>query len=350
MQDIIQAIKGKFSIVVVTIKRNKGNMIKLLPLISLVIPISILYFMDPRYFEKTWLGRTYELFFVWLCLLELILNWGEAGVTRIGKPKSARAIVFATFLLMPTAYVIIANFLGLNTLIYDLARSFNVTEHCALLMPLSTEYLIFMGLFVVIVLLGWGTRGVRDYSISILFLGVIGGVYTIDNLSPGGFAPFQVIVPTTTRLAANALSLMGYQTSISVGNSAEYGQLPYLFAQNSKGSAGFLIGWPCAGVESLLIYTVTILLFLSKSSIPWIQKAVYFVAGALVTYFINILRIATIFVIEINEGAAARQRFHDYYGQLYSIVWIVSYPLIIIGTRVLWTKARNWRTAQTKPM
>jgi len=351
MQDIIQAIKGKFSIVVVTIKRNKGNMIKLLPLISFIIPVSILYFIDPPYFEKTWQGRTYELFFVWLCLLELILNWEEAGASRIGKLKSVRAIAFATFLLMPTVYVIAANFFGLNAMIYDLAMSFNVGEHWALLVPLSTEYLVFMGLFVVIVLLGQGTRGIRNYSISILFLGIIGGLYTIDNLFPyGRFTPFQAIVPTTTTLAGNVLNLMGYQTSISIDVSAQYGRIPVLYAQNSQGSAGFGIAWPCAGVESLLIYTVTILLFLSKSAIPRLQRAVYFVVGALVTYFINILRIATIFVIQINEGDLARQRFHDYYGQLYSIVWIVSYPLIMIGSRALWTKVRNWRTTQTKPM
>jgi len=351
MQDIVQAVKEKLSSLVVTIKRNKGNMIELLPLISFIIPVSILYFIDPPYFEKTWQGRTYELFFVWLCLLELILNWEEAGASRIGKLKSVRAIAFATFLLMPTVYVIAANFFGLNAMIYNLAMSFNVGEHWALLVPLSTEYLVFMGLFVVIVLLGQGTRGIRNYSISILFLGIIGGLYTIDNLFPyGRFTPFQAIVPTTTTLAANVLNLMGYQTSTFTRVSAEYGQLPYLYAQNSQGSAGFGIAWPCAGVESLLIYTVTILLFLSKSAIPRLQRAVYFVVGALVTYFINILRIATIFVIQINEGDLARQRFHDYYGQLYSIVWIVSYPLIMIGSRALWTKVRNWRTAQTKPM
>ena len=350
MQDIVQAVKEKFSSLVVTIKKNRDNMIKLLPLISFIIPVAILYFMDPRYFEKTWLGRTYELFFVWLCLLELILNWEEAGASRIGKLKSVRAIAFAISLLMPTVYVIAANFFGLNTLIHDMAINFNVAEHYAGLIPLSTEYLVFMGLFLAIALLGQGIRGVRNYSISILFLGVIGGVYTIDNLFSSRFTPFQSIVPTTTTLAANVLNLMGYQTSISTRVSVEYGQLPYLTARNSRGSAGFGIGWSCAGVESLLIYTVVILLFLSKSAIPRLQRAVYFAVGALVTYFINILRIATIFVIQINEGDAAEQRFHDYYGQLYSIVWIVSYPLIIIGSRALWTKVRNWRTAQTKPM
>jgi len=41
----------------VIIKKNKGNIVKLLPLISFVITVSIPYFMDPPYFEKTWHGR-----------------------------------------------------------------------------------------------------------------------------------------------------------------------------------------------------------------------------------------------------------------------------------------------------
>jgi thaumarchaeosortase len=112
-----------------------------------------------------------------------------------------------------------------------------------------------------------------------------------------------------------------------------------LFAGNSVGSTGFQIVWPCAGVDSLLIYTVVILLFLKKANIPRIHKAIYFVIGAGVTYFINILRIVTMFIIGINKGDV--WGFHDFYGQLYSTTWIVCYPLIIIGTRILWSKLRK---------
>ncbi|MCK4433881.1 exosortase/archaeosortase family protein, partial [Candidatus Bathyarchaeota archaeon] len=110
----------------------------------------------------------------------------------------------------------------------------------------------------------------------------------------------------------------------------------------------FLIAWPCAGVESLIIYTLVILLFLKESLIPWKQRIVYFAIGAIVTYFINVLRIVTIFVISIpcHSTQNAVWRFHNIYGQLYSIAWIISYPLIIIGTRVLWQKIRSQKEPQ----
>jgi hypothetical protein len=48
------------------------------------------------------------------------------------------------------------------------------------------------------------------------------------------------------------------------------------------------------------------------------------------------LRIATIFMI--GAGGGDIYPFHNYYGPLYSISWIISYPLVIIATRALWTK------------
>jgi len=88
-----------------------------------------------------------------------------------------------------------------------------------------------------------------------------------------------------------------------------------------------------------MLYTIIMLLFLKKSDIPRLHKIIYFAVGAAVTYFINILRIATLFLIGLNGGDV--WAFHDYYGQLYSAIWIISYPLIIIGSQILWSKYKD---------
>jgi exosortase/archaeosortase family protein len=168
-----------------------------------------------------------------------------------------------------------------------------------------------------------------------------------DNLYPNGkWTPLQFPVFPTTNLAASVLNRMGFETTILIRQpTSTHGLMPYLLVQDPLDPvhrwAGFLIGWPCAGVESLLIYSITILLFLSKSSIPLKLKIVYFAFGAVVTYVINILRIVTIFTIAINGGDWAS--FHDYYGQLYSISWIIFYPLILMGITLLWTRAKERR-------
>jgi len=323
-------------------KKNTQILAKLLPVFSFIVPFLILYFLYPNTFEATWKGRTYYLFFLWLVSLEIVLNWEKLQTRNISRLRSIKTIAFIVSLLLPTIYVVVANYCELNTTIVDLARQNNVPW--ADWMPLSMEYLVFGVIFAVISLIEYGKEGLWDFSTSTFLLFAVAAIYLIDNFHPyGQFTPFQILVLPTTILAANALNLMGYQTTQSfISNNPDYGSMPYLEVKDFQGAwRGFGIAWPCAGVESLLIYTVTILLFLKKTSMPWKHRIVYFVIGAIVTYFINILRIVTIFVIAANGGDI--WTFHNYYGQLYSIIWIISYPLIIIGSRVLWGKIRERR-------
>jgi exosortase/archaeosortase family protein len=120
---------------------------------------------------------------------------------------------------------------------------------------------------------------------------------------------------------------------------------PVLAAYDSSGNLliQYAVGWPCAGVQSLLIYTFVVLIFLKKTAAPLSHKAAYFVFGALVTYFVNILRVVSIYLTYINTLSQGRQAaleaarvFHDFYGGLYSMAWIVAYPLIVVGSRSLW--------------
>jgi len=255
--------------------------------------------------------------------------------------------------------VIAANYCGLNAIIEDLAKRAitlplppgDWQAHLAGLAPLSTEYLVFAVFFCLIILLAYGINGLMDFSISTFFLVTIGVLFTINIIYPfGKFTPLQILVSPTATLAANVLNLMGYETTMSFTTSSYYGYMPRLAAWDPKNlsrRASFGIAWPCAGIESLLIYTVIILLFLKKSAIPWKHRIIYFAVGAVVTYFINVLRVTTIFLIVMDYGFPSPQfqRFHDYYGMLYSITWIISYPLIIIGSRALWGKIRKWKTS-----
>jgi thaumarchaeosortase len=324
-------------------KKNSQILVKLSPVFSFVVPFLILYLLYPDSFEATWKGRTYYLFFLWLVSLEIILGWEEIQTSKVDKPRSTRTLAFVISLLLPTIYVLIANFLGLNPALVDWAKQSDMGSPWAEFMPLSIEYLVFGVIFAVISLIEYGKEGLGDFSISTLLLFAVGAIYLIDNFYPyGRFTPFQFLVLPTTILAANALNLMGYQTTITITTNPKHGWMPYLSAWDPKNPfthAAYGIAWPCAGVESLMIYTVTIFLFLKKSTIPLKQKIIYFVIGAIVTYFINILRIVTIFVIAANGGDIGT--FHNYYGQLYSITWIISYPLIIIGSRILWRKIRS---------
>ena len=321
------------------VKRNLNILIKLLPIFSFIPPLFILYSLYAWSFEQTLHGRTFLLFFVWLIALEIILSWEKLRENKLNKLRSMRTVLFVIAILIPTTYVIAANYCGLNSMIEDLATQLGVEE---VGWPVvSVEYMVFAVFCGLIILLAYGISGLENFSISTFFAGTIGILFTMDNLYPW-FPPLQIFVPATAKLAVNVLNLMGYTAT-----SFTQGSITYLIVKGSQGvPVGFGIAWPCSGIESLVIYTVVMLLFLKKSDIRWIYKMIYFVFGAVVTYFINALRVVTLVLLGMQYGVYSPefQRFHNYYGMLYSVTWIISYPLIIIGSRALWERIRNWKT------
>ena len=329
------------------LKAHENVLLKLLPFVAFAVPLLWLYLLHPGSFESMWKGRTFQLFFIWLIALELVLSWENIQPNKMAKPLSAKSLAFIAALLLPTVYVILSNYLGLSMAITEVSRQSGVIWWDS--MALSTEYLVFGVLFCLMIFLQFGKKGLKDFSISALFLGAVGAIYTIDNVFPyGQFTPFQLLVPTTATLAAAVLNLMGYKTSLSTA-----GSMPSLTATDpvdSMRTATFDIAWPCAGIESLLIFTIVALLFLKRMPISWKAKGGYFAVGVAVTYVINVLRIAAFYPVGMDYGVNSEQvrLFHGYYGPIYAIAWITAYPLIILGSQILWRKIKN-RKEREKP-
>ena len=334
------------------LKEQSDTIVKLLPLFAFVVPLAMLYGLNPadpylnlspqNSFQLMWKGRTFELFFIWLIALEFILNW-EIFKSKISKQNKAKLAAVAVALLLPTLYVVSEYYFGLNGAIANFSLQNGVAFYDS--MPLAIEYLVFVGLFCLTIFVSFGKKGLSGFALPAVFVALVGVIYTIDNVFPNGeFTPFQMFVPTTATLAARVLNLMGCTTSMVTQNG-----MPTLQATGPLGTAKFAIAWPCAGIESFLIYTAVVLVFLQQMPMSWKAKAGYFVIGATVTYFINVMRIVTIFTIGMQYGINSNQvqSFHFYYGPLYAIAWIVSYPLIIIASQSLWRKIKSGKSAPT---
>lgn len=320
-------------------KKNAEKIILVAPLVAFTLPLLWLYLLNPASFDVLWKGRTFQLFFVWLILLELILGWESLQKGRTNKPTKIRFAALLIALLLPMVYMLVSNYSGLNAAIVEASKQNGVYWYND--MPAAIEYLVFAGFFSIMTFLILGFRGLKSFSIPILFSIIVGAVFIIDSIYPNEqFTPFQFLVPTTTLLASNTLGFMGYNTTLDLSQ----GNLPQLSVtdpNNPLKTATFGIAWPCAGIESLLIFAVTITLFLKRMPISWQAKIGYFAFGAGVTYFINILRIVSIYLFAIDGGDV--NVFHQSIGPLYPIVWIVSYPLIILGSQSLWRRVTNKR-------
>jgi exosortase/archaeosortase family protein len=52
--------------------------------------------------------------------------------------------------------------------------------------------------------------------------------------------------------------------------------------------------------------------------------------GAVGTFLVNVLRIVTICIIGLKVGSAAAQYFHDFYGELFFISWMLVYFAVFV--------------------
>jgi len=195
----------------------KEYSIKLSPLIAFATPLILLYFLNPldqtlnisvqQSFQWMWKGRTFELFFIWLVALDYILSWENIKL-KINKQNKPRVFAYAITLCLPTLYLLLENYFGLSITILTWTEQNGITF--PKLMPLGVEYLVFSLLFSAMVFLPFGKKGLTGFALPSLFVGLIGVIYTIDNVFPyGQFTPFQILVPTTAAFAAGILGLMG---------------------------------------------------------------------------------------------------------------------------------------------
>jgi len=277
-------------------------------------------------FLSTWKGRMFYLFFLWLFLIESVVDWSE--IIKKKPRNRLRILLSLIFAFIPLSYVLSVTFLSLNLTVLNLGQKLGFTEWSLNFhWVLCVEYVVFSLSFLIATSLAYKREGLRFFSIALSLLLSISFFYTIDTFYPGGtLKPFEMLTLPTAACAAAILDILGYDFSLSFNTrffNPTYGPMPII--------DGVGIGWPCAGVHSLFLFTIIIMLLYKKSNISTFRKFVYFVTGAFCTYFVNILRIVSYFVILWNNGENAARFFHNSVGELYFISWIFIYILIIIS-------------------
>jgi thaumarchaeosortase len=329
-------------------------MLNVLIFAAFIVPLVILFIIDAGSFNYLWKGRAPYLLFLWLLFLEVILGW-----KKLKKKTDAfwnrRTILASVILFLPTAYAVGISLFGLNAGILALGSGVGVPSeqygewfltHSWLF---SLEYVLFTIFFVTSIWLLYGSKGLKTFAVSSVFIGGVGIFYMIDTFYPNGtFTALQFLVPITTSGASTILNLLGYQTQIS--SAGDNGL--YLSASLGGGNTyPAIISWSCAGSHSLFLYSFMILLFLRGTSITRTRKITYVTIGAVGTFLVNLLRIATIYVIGINSGRSLANLFHEFYGEFFFIAWMFIYlSLIFISETWLIDRIRSMRRSNQSPI
>jgi thaumarchaeosortase len=307
------------------------------------------YFLQSFLFELTWKGRMFYLLFLWLLFIESVIDWKSLSEN---KPKN-RYIILGSLIcaLIPAIYIIAVNFFGLDLTILKIGReTFGVrsgptdTPSNFLFQdwPLTCEYIVLTTFFIGATILAYGKKGLKILSISFALIGGISIAYLLDTVYPFGvFKPLQEFTLPTAATTAALLDLLGYRVTLHFPYPLPAGgYLPTLQVNNSSPVG---ISWACAGVQSLFLFVLIIAVFFKKSSISSFRKLAYFVIGLFGTFFVNVLRIFSYFIILLNYGTNAATDFHNTYGEMYFFTWIFMYILLIIGIQrfMLIERTRN---------
>jgi thaumarchaeosortase len=293
------------------------------------------------YFDYTWKGRLFLLFFLWLFVLESSLNLEKLSKKDPETKPRSHIKVLAIFIcaFIPLIYVFSVNFLGLDQTVINLGEMLRGeywrahSDYWRLILegdwPITLEYFVFTISFLATTLLAYGKDGLKKFSITLALIAGISVIYLIDVMYPYGvFKPLQMLALPTAACAAALLDILGYSFVLSFSPGLD--SMPIIRTQSNGHAVSVGIAWPCAGVHSLFLYTLIILLLFKKSNISSFRKMLYFIVGAIGTYSVNILRIIVYFLIRVNEGLTAAQTFHNVYGELLFVVWILLYILLIV--------------------
>jgi thaumarchaeosortase len=272
-------------------------------------------------FELTWKGRMFYMFFLWVLFLESILDWEGVIAKKPSKPHMM--ILSILFAIVPTFYVVSFNFLDIVNIVLKLDKALGITAGSFIIehWSLAAEYLLFTLFFLISVALAYGKSGLRFFSISSSIIGGMGIFYMIDTLYPGGvFTPLQSLALPTAACATALLYSLGYKTTL---NFYWFDQVPRLTIDRTvdiRVSAD--IAWPCAGVHSMFLFVVIILLFFKRSNISSLRKTIYFFVGAIGTFAVNVSRIVAYFLVNMEYGQSTALFFHDSYGELFFLSWM----------------------------
>ena len=123
------------------------------------------------------------------------------------------------------------------------------------------------------------------------------------------------IVPTEVRFIALLLQPFGIQAEVSDA-------ALYLTRPGSTLPIPIYISWNCVGWQSFILFGITLMTGL-QGRIPRRRKIQVIALGLLGTFWMNILRMASVALVVYLFGQIPGVIFHDYGGTLIILVWLV---------------------------
>ena len=149
--------------------------------------------------------------------------------------------------------------------------------------------------------------------------------YLLDAFFPyGTIGPLQFWANFIVAAVAALASVVGLPI---------YGLSNNLTIVGLHGVFHLVVYWPSVGVQSILIYSLVMIVIAAKIQAPLVRKVIYTVVGITGTICLNIVRIFSISLYGYLYATSGEQlnAFHNVIGEILFPIWIVVFLMIILA-------------------
>jgi thaumarchaeosortase len=288
-------------------------------LIALATPLIGIAVLDYSSLLTAWnQGRGGFVFAMLFLALELAdsRRWLPSNVSKV------RMIGSVTASLLTLSYFIATRNLGLHSIIENNGKALGV--------PLVFswvwlwDYLVFFAFLLFLVPAVFGVRTLRMLPSANVYLLGMAMILSLDSFFPfDALGPLQAVVPIILQTNAFIIRALDLGSVTVSGNT--------MILDGNHGVFSISVFWPSAGIHSIIIYSLIMLLFLIKIKSTGRRRAVYFVIGALGTFMVNIIRIFVLssYVLLVTVDRVRFEEFHAIAGEILFLPWLLVFLFLV---------------------
>ena len=294
-------------------------------LLLAAIPVLFLFIIAPQTFELNWagfgkLGRG-GLFFVLFFLGFDLLDLPKIQVQWSLKRKVAGAVI----VLVAVAYFLEVG-LGqeFTGLIFDLGRMLGASGDVSNSFLMATDYVADSIYLAALTGVLFGLGMIRRVITPIVFASGMLVFYLLDAFFPyGSLGPLQfwanfIVAGVAVLSKLFGLPIDGFTNHLNISGLHGYFRL--------------VVYWPSVGVQSILIYSVVMVVIAAKLQAPRMRKLIYALVGISGTILLNVVRIFSIAYYGYAYATTGQQldAFHNAIGEILFPIWIIVFLMLII--------------------
>ena len=288
-------------------------------LLLAIFPVLFAGIINPGSFGFVWnQGRGGFIFAAIFLMIEYF------DVRRQLRPSLSgrRAVLVLSVLVLSLAYFSSIELGHLQIRILELGELLNIQLSSSFLW--LWDYLVLLLYFAVVISASYGWKNLRKMPSGMVYLAGFMIILALDTFFPfESLGPLQAIVPILLSIDVFLIHLFGIGEAVVVGN--------YITLTGNHGPFTLAVFWPSAGVHSMIIYSLIMLIFLMKLDIRFPKKITYFVAGAIGTFMVNAFRIffLSAYVMIVSTDSRSFESFHAVAGELLFLPWLATFLFLV---------------------